>query len=154
MTTYEILEALDGQISRLQEARSLLASVEQQVKRSTSGKRGQALSTVLEDLNPAPLRRTMSAEGRARIAAAQRERWAKRTAGATVAKKSAPAAEEKARSRSISKSEKPAAKSPRKGPSPKGKSGAKKTTARKPTSPNSAPRSKVVSAATETAPST
>jgi len=58
----KILAAIDEEIARLRQVRSLLS----QTKTSQTGKkRGR------------PKKRTMSAEARARIAAAQRKRWAK-----------------------------------------------------------------------------
>jgi fructoselysine-6-P-deglycase FrlB-like protein len=60
MNTADLLSAIDSEIARLQEARALLAGTG-----SSIAKRGR------------PAKYTMSAEGRARIAAAQRARWAK-----------------------------------------------------------------------------
>jgi hypothetical protein len=63
MNTNEIVDAIDKEIARLQQVRHLLG-----------GSQGKTASAK-------PLRRVkkrvMSAEGRARIAAAQRARWAK-----------------------------------------------------------------------------
>jgi hypothetical protein len=56
MNTDEIVQTIDAEISRLEQVRALLAG------HTTPLKRGK--------------RSTMSAEGRARIAAAQRKRWA------------------------------------------------------------------------------
>jgi hypothetical protein len=61
MNTSELLSQIDTEISRLKEARALLAGT------SNGAKRG----------HPAAKRRAMSAEARERIAAAQRKRWAK-----------------------------------------------------------------------------
>jgi hypothetical protein len=61
MKTVEIVAALDEEIDRLERARSLL-------------KRGLPHG---DGVAPARKRRTMSPEGRARVAAAQRARWAK-----------------------------------------------------------------------------
>jgi hypothetical protein len=71
MTTSEILTAIDAEIARLQSARSLLVG-------TTSGKRRGRPRT--SESAAAPKRRTMSAEGRKRIAEAQRKRWAKQKA--------------------------------------------------------------------------
>ena len=57
MNTDEIMQTIDAEISRLEQVRALLTGHTAPLKR---GKRS-----------------TMSAEGRARIAAAQRKRWAK-----------------------------------------------------------------------------
>jgi hypothetical protein len=57
MNTDEIMQTIDAEISRLEKVRALLTEHTAPLKR---GKRS-----------------TMSAEGRARVAAAQRKRWAK-----------------------------------------------------------------------------
>lgn len=60
MDTTELLSSIDSEIARLREARALLAGRDGHVRRGRiPGKK-----------------RTMSAEARARIAAAQRKRWA------------------------------------------------------------------------------
>jgi hypothetical protein len=65
--TNEILASVESEISILKQARALLAG--------TSNGTGHGTSRVGR---PAKKRKfTMSAEGRARIAAAQRKRWAK-----------------------------------------------------------------------------
>jgi hypothetical protein len=61
MDTTDIVEAIDAEILRLKQAKSLLTGRAAPLKRS---------------LPPAG-RRTISPEGRARIAAAQKARWAK-----------------------------------------------------------------------------
>jgi hypothetical protein len=61
MNTSELIAAIDAEISRLQQARKLLAG-------STGTRRGK--------------RGAMSAEGRARISAAMKQRWALRRKGA------------------------------------------------------------------------
>jgi hypothetical protein len=70
MDTAEIIQAIDTEIARLEQARTLLNG------NNTTTRRGRPVSskpvTTLK-----PKRRKMSAEGRARIAAAQRARWAK-----------------------------------------------------------------------------
>ena len=63
MSTNEIIEAIDAEIKRLQEAKALLDG-------GPSGKPAAKSS-------PKPGRRKMSAAGRARIVAAQKARWAK-----------------------------------------------------------------------------
>jgi hypothetical protein len=61
MNTTELLSSIDSEIAKLQQVRSLLAGQSGHVRRG-----------------PKPGKKhTMSAEGRARIAAAQRKRWAK-----------------------------------------------------------------------------
>ena len=66
MSNDTLLAAIDAEIKRLQEARTLLAGV------ATSG----AKSTFAKNTRGGRKRWTLSAEGRARIAEAQRKRWA------------------------------------------------------------------------------
>jgi hypothetical protein len=69
MDTTEIIEAIDAEIQRLQEAKALLDG-------SSTSKPAAAKPS------PKSGRRKMSAAGRARIAAAQKARWARaRAAG-------------------------------------------------------------------------
>ena len=69
MTTKEIIESIQAEIARLEQVRTLLNS-----RTPTPAKRGRPFgSTTPAKSKP---RRKMSAEGRARIAAAQRARWA------------------------------------------------------------------------------
>jgi hypothetical protein len=68
-----IVEAIDSEILRLQEARSLLtgqAALKRGLPRPAAGSIGKGKSA-------AAGKRTISPEGRARIAAAQKARWAK-----------------------------------------------------------------------------
>ncbi|MBB5060678.1 hypothetical protein HDF16_005414 [Granulicella aggregans] len=89
MNTNEILEAIDQEILKLQQAHALLADapVIQAVKPvaakpATGKRRGRPKGSVnkkAETVAPVvvkPAKRTMSAEGKARIAAAQKARWA------------------------------------------------------------------------------
>lgn len=69
----DILAAIDEEISRLKQVRSLLAS-DRGGRASSGRKRGRPAKKAV--------RRKMSAEGRKRIAAAQRARWAKQKAAA------------------------------------------------------------------------
>lgn len=66
----EIVAALDDEISRLQQVRSLLAG--------TNGKVTQAATSFAFGASQGKTRkpRKVSAEGRARMAAAQKKRWA------------------------------------------------------------------------------
>ena len=66
----EIVAALDDEISRLQQVRSLLAG--------TNGNVTQAATSFAFGANQGKTRkpRKVSAEGRARMAAAQKKRWA------------------------------------------------------------------------------
>ena len=63
MNTNEIVDAIDKEIARLQQVRSLLAGSQSPVRAAKTIRRAK--------------KRVMSPEGRARIAAAQRARWAK-----------------------------------------------------------------------------
>ena len=68
MNTAQLISEIDSEISRLQQAPALLAG-DHTVNRA----------------KPAGGRRILSAEARARIAAAQRKRWAKQKAAAKKA---------------------------------------------------------------------
>ena len=69
MTTEGIIESIQAEIARLEQVRTLLSG-----RTPSSAKRGRPFgSTTPATAKP---RRKMSAEGRARIAAAQRARWA------------------------------------------------------------------------------
>jgi hypothetical protein len=67
METSTILAAIDAEIQRLQHARTLLSG-DTVVKRGPGRPKGSS---------PVPKRRPLSPEARAKIAAAQRARWAK-----------------------------------------------------------------------------
>jgi hypothetical protein len=71
MDTAEILAEIDIEIQRLQHARTALNGTV--VKRGPGRPKGSANGAS----STAPKRRVMSAAGRARIAAAQKTRWAK-----------------------------------------------------------------------------
>jgi hypothetical protein len=64
MNIEEIVDAIDAEIRRLQQARALLCGM-------ATAPRAEGGSSVGNG------KRVMSAEGRARVAAAQRARWAK-----------------------------------------------------------------------------
>jgi hypothetical protein len=64
MSTTEILSLIDAEISRLEQARAILATI---------AKSQYTSNTALKTRK----KRTMSLEGRARVADAQRKRWAK-----------------------------------------------------------------------------
>jgi hypothetical protein len=83
MNTEEIIEQIDDEIFKLQQAKGLLLGTDSPVKRSPG--RPNKKATVARILAVKPAKRVMSAEGKAKIAAAQRLRWAK----ARKAKKSA-----------------------------------------------------------------
>ena len=71
MDTSEIIQTIDAEIARLEKARALLNG-----HVSTPAKRGRR-ATAKAVIAAGKPRRKMSAEGRARIAAAQKARWAK-----------------------------------------------------------------------------
>ncbi len=81
MTTDEIITAIDGQIVRLLEAKELLTNLHLPVRRGpgrpagTAHKKDSSLQVKVADKSKKSS--TMSAEGRARVAAAQKARWAK-----------------------------------------------------------------------------
>jgi hypothetical protein len=85
MDTVSIIQEIDSEISRLQQARTLLTGTA--TKRSLGRpKRTEAVSrTVAVE----PTKRVLSAEARARIAAAQKLRWAKSRRAAKKAVKKA-----------------------------------------------------------------
>ena len=74
MTREELVAAVDEEISRLEKVRALLAS--------TGGSRISAASFG----NRPRKKRVLSADARARIAAAQRRRWAKQKAAQNAKK--------------------------------------------------------------------
>lgn len=73
MTVTTILESLDAEIGRLQQARALLTDLDAPL----SPRRGRPKGATTATLHP-PKKRSLSPEARERIAAAQRERWAKK----------------------------------------------------------------------------
>ena len=93
MNTEEILKAIDEQIGQLQQARQLLAGTTAPAE--VPVRRGRPKGTKNKGaVAPAPIpakavKRVMSAEGKARIAAAQKLRWEKQKAGTTAVKPSA-----------------------------------------------------------------
>jgi hypothetical protein len=75
MDTTEILQTIDAEIARLEKARALLNG-----HVSAPAKRGRPVGAKPLAASK-PQSRKMSAEGRARIAAAQKARWAKAKKG-------------------------------------------------------------------------
>jgi hypothetical protein len=122
MSTHEILEAIDKQITQLQQARALLSSAAPDapaVAATTkpSGKRrGRPKGSVnkkSEATAPAPARKvraTISAEGKARIAAAQKARWAVLKKSSNVAKSAAKKNSTKQSKKTVTPGKKAAAK--------------------------------------------
>jgi hypothetical protein len=88
MNTSDIVLAIDAEIAQLQKVKVLLTGTDLTTKRKPGRPAAPNKAT---SFNPAEFaktakRRTMSAEGRAKIAAAQKARWAK---SKRVAKKAA-----------------------------------------------------------------
>ena len=75
MTNEAILAAIDEEITKLQQARALIHGVSNPVAKKGPGRPKKLTSTV--PAKAAPAKRQMSEEARARIAAAQKKRWAK-----------------------------------------------------------------------------
>ncbi|WP_207231899.1 hypothetical protein [Edaphobacter modestus] len=91
MNTSDIVLAIDAEITQLQKVKALLTDTDLTTKRKPGRPAGVAMPNKATSFNPVefakkPKRRTMSAEGRAKIAAAQKARWAK---SKRVAKKAA-----------------------------------------------------------------
>ena len=76
MTVATILESLDAEIGRLRSARALLTDLDSPVP-AVRPRRGRPKGATTAKPHT-PNKRTLSPEARERIAAAQRERWAKR----------------------------------------------------------------------------
>lgn len=76
MDTQSIVDALDKEISRLKQARAILATMPHlnATKRSPGRPKGSSSSA-------APKKRVLSDEARAKIAAAQKKRWAAKNKG-------------------------------------------------------------------------
>ena len=70
MTREDIIAAIDEEISRLEKVKDLLQS-------TSTGKLGGAIA---RKASSGPKKRNLSPEARARIAAAQKRRWAKQKA--------------------------------------------------------------------------
>lgn len=69
MNTSEIISAIDTEIAKLQQARAILTTM----PGSSEVKRGPGRP---KSSTTPPKKRTMTAEGRAKIAEAQKKRWA------------------------------------------------------------------------------
>jgi hypothetical protein len=69
-----IIAEIDSQISKLQQARALLAGT---VAAAPAG-RGRPKGSKSTSVTPTPRKRKLSAEGRKRIADAMKKRWAER----------------------------------------------------------------------------
>jgi len=92
LDTASIIQEIDSEILRLEQVKAILSGTA--VKRSPG--RPKRLQSVIKPVAVEPIKRVMSAEGKARIAAAQKLRWAKskradRKAAKKAAVKSVPA---------------------------------------------------------------
>ena len=86
MDTESIIQEIDSEISRLEQAKAILSGT---VDKRSPGRPKRAKS-VIKTVAAEPTKRVMSAEGKARIAAAQKLRWAKsKRADRKAAKKAA-----------------------------------------------------------------
>ena len=72
MDTKEIIAQLDTEIARLQEVKSILSGTT-----TPKAKRGRPNKASIAVIAPVAAKRILSPEARARIAAAQKARWAK-----------------------------------------------------------------------------
>lgn len=82
MNTRDIVLAIDTEIAQLQKVKALLVGIDFTTKRKPGRPAGVGAPNNAINFNPAefarkPKRHTLSAEGRAKIVAAQRARWAK-----------------------------------------------------------------------------
>jgi hypothetical protein len=88
MNTEEIIEQIDAEISKLQQAKGLLLDTDSPIKRSPA--RPKKRATAARILAVKPAKHGLSPEGRARLVAALKARWAKaRKAKKSAAKKAA-----------------------------------------------------------------
>ena len=91
-----LISEIDAEIARLNDARALLAGVTTTRKRGRPAKTAKAAKAVKAAAKPAKAakkkaKRNISPEGRARIAAAVKARWAKQKKAAAKPAKKAPA---------------------------------------------------------------
>jgi hypothetical protein len=105
MTTSGIIHAIDSEIERLRQARVLLIDV---ADSAPSVKRGRPKGSTSQEkpLKAKKASRSISPEGKARIAAAQKARWAVRRKAAKSAKRSVAVVAKKAVEASRGKSAK------------------------------------------------
>jgi hypothetical protein len=123
MNTSDIVLAIDAEITQLRKVKALLTDTDLTPKRKPGRPAGVAMPNKATSFNPVefakkPKRRTMSAEGRAKIAAAQKARWAAHKAASIPAKKAvtAKAVDRKTaqvkKARVVKKSKQPKAEAP------------------------------------------
>jgi hypothetical protein len=104
MNIEEIVKQIDGEISKLQQARGLLLGADAPIKKGPG--RPKAIPSVAKVAAPKG-KRVLSAAGRGRISAALKKRWAeKKTVGAV--KKAVPAKAVAAKKVAVKKSAKKA----------------------------------------------
>ena len=83
MNTDEIILTIDAEISRLQQAKALLTDTSSLTRRKPGRQAATSESSKATSFNPAEFaakprkRRALSAEARAKMAAAQKVRWAR-----------------------------------------------------------------------------
>jgi hypothetical protein len=76
MNVDHILVSIDEQISKLQQARAMLAGSAAATQKPTRGRPKKIVVATLSKASDKPKKRVMSTEAKARIAAAQKKRWA------------------------------------------------------------------------------
>lgn len=76
MDVSAIISAIDAELSRLKQARALLAGPAAPIKLRGRLKNSKTKTPIPKPTNKVVEKRTMSLEGRARVAAAQKARWA------------------------------------------------------------------------------
>jgi hypothetical protein len=90
MYTNAIIEQIDAEISRLQQAKALLNSVGVASTKRAAGRPKSVVAARILSVTPTkPVKRVMTAEGKARIAAAQKARWVAQRKQAKKATKAA-----------------------------------------------------------------
>jgi hypothetical protein len=82
MDVSAIISSIDSELSRLQQARALLAGPVAPIKRRGRPKNSETKPAPPKPAKKVAKKRTMSPEGRARVAAAQKARWAAVKSGA------------------------------------------------------------------------
>ncbi len=88
MNTEAIIEQIDAEISKLQQAKVLLNGVAVASTKRAVGRPKSVVAARILSVTPAkPVKRGMSVEGKARIAEAQKRRWAKTKRAANKAAK-------------------------------------------------------------------
>jgi len=77
MNTNSIIEQIDVEISRLQQAKVLLNGATVATTKRAAGRSKSVVAARIRSVSPVkPVKWVMSAEGKARIAEAQKARWA------------------------------------------------------------------------------